>query len=255
MSCLISEYKDRVLRLQLNRPRQRNALSAELFAELKAALTAADVDSAVGAVIITGSGGAFAAGVDIAELAAFTAAAASADDMPADWTAVAACRKPVLAAVNGMALGGGCELAMMCDFIIAAESATFALPEIKLGTMPGIGGTQRLVHAVGKAKAMEMCLTGRAISAPEAERAGLVARVVADAALAEAAWQSAALIAGYSQPALFRIKESVNMASELPLAAGLRHEQQLFHSTFAFADCSEGIAAFLEKRSPLFKHK
>ena len=254
MSCLISKHKDRVLRLQLNRPKQLNALSAELFTELKAALAAAEADSRVGAVIITGSGRAFAAGVDIAELAA-AVAANNASDISSDWPCVAACRKPVVAAVNGMALGGGCELAMMCDFIIAAESATFALPEVKLGTMPGIGGTQRLLHAVGKAKAMELCLTGRTMDAAEAERAGLVARVVADDALAAAAWESASLIANHSLPVVCRIKKSVNKALELPLADGLQHEQQAFSSTFALTDCTEGMAAFLEKRQPTFKHK
>lgn len=257
MKNILVEQKERVVCIRLNRPEKLNALSSELFAELNTALDAAEGDDAVGAILLTGSGRAFAAGADIAELSGIAdfAEAAAADLITGLWERVPACRKPVIAAVNGFALGGGCELAMMCDFILAAESAKFSQPEIRLGTIPGAGGTQRLTRAVGKAKAMEMTLTGRMMDAHEAERAGLVARVVADDKLEEDAWQTAATIAAYSLPVVRLAKEAVNAAFEMSLAAGVHHERRLFHATFGLADRKEGMRAFVEKRDADFQHK
>lgn len=250
MRYITVEQRGRARRLGIDNPKKLNALSSALLAELSAALDAAEQDDGVGAMIIGGTARAFAAGVDIGELRQMQDAAAV-----RQWQRLASCRKPVIAAVAGVALGGGCELAMMCDFIIAGQSARFAQPEIKLATIPGMGGTQRLPRAVGKAAAMEMCLTGRMVGAAEAQRSGLVARVVADDALEEEAWQTAAVIAGYSLPAVCALKAAVNAAAELPLAAGLQRELQLFDSTFALADRGEGMAAFVEKRAPAFKHR
>ena len=257
MENILIEQKGRVILFRLNRPEKLNALSAELFSELNEALDAAEAAAEVGAIILTGSGRAFAAGADIAELGGVAnfAEAAETDLITGLWERVPACRKPVIAAVNGFALGGGCELAMMCDFILAAESAKFSQPEIRLGTIPGAGGTQRLTRAVGKAKSMEMTLTGRMMDAAEAERAGLVARVLPDDKLEEDAWQTAATIASYSLPVVRLAKEAVNAAFEMPLAAGVQHERRLFHATFGLADRKEGMEAFVQKRDPAFKHE
>ncbi|MCH9758388.1 MAG: enoyl-CoA hydratase/isomerase family protein [Proteobacteria bacterium] len=254
---IIIKQRGRVLRICLNRPDKLNALSSALFSELNPILAAGEQDDGIGAMIITGSGRAFAAGADVAEMHTFKDhnAAREADFISGLWEQVSACGKPVIAAVNGLALGGGCELAMMCDFIIAGESAQFAQPEIKLGTIPGIGGTQRLTRAIGKAKAMELCLTGRMMCAEEAEYLGLVVRVVADDVLEQEVWKTADIIASYSLPVTKLAKEAVNAADEMPLTEGIQHERQLFYSTFALQDRAEGMAAFLEKRPPHFKHK
>ena len=240
----------------LNRPKALNALNAELLEELATALEGFDADPAIRAVVITGSERAFAAGADIKEMAQKSYV----DTFMADFLAgpaerIAAIRKPVIAAVAGYALGGGCELAMMCDFIIAADTAKFGQPEITLGVMPGMGGSQRLTRFVGKSKAMDMCLTGRTIDATEAERAGLVSRVVPAADLMSEAIKAAAKIAEQSLPALMMAKEAVNRAYETTLAEGIRFERRLFHSTFATEDQKEGMAAFVEKRKPSFKDK
>ena len=240
----------------LNRPKALNALNAELLEELATALESFDADPAVRAIIITGSERAFAAGADIKEMAQKSYM----DTLKADFLAgpadrIAAIRKPVIAAVAGYALGGGCELAMMCDFIIAADTAKFGQPEITLGVMPGMGGSQRLARFVGKSKAMEMCLTGRTMDAAEAERSGLVSRVVPAADLMTEAMKAAAKIAEQSLPILMMTKEAVNRAYETTLAEGVRFERRLFHSTFATEDRKEGMAAFVEKRKPAFKDK
>lgn len=257
MENILVERYERVTLIRLNRPEKLNALSSELFTELNPALDEAERDDGVGAIVIIGSGRAFAAGADIVEMTGLAdySAVADSDFITGLWERIPGCRKPTIAAVNGFALGGGCELAMMCDFILAAASAKFSQPEIKLGTIPGAGGTQRLTHLVGKAKAMELCLTGRMMDAAEAERAGLVARVVADDQLEADALETAAVIASYSLPVVRIAKESINAALEMPLAAGLRHERRLFHSTFALADRREGMTAFVEKRDADFKHK
>lgn len=257
MENILVEQRGRVVMIRLNRPDKLNALSAALFTELNAALDAAEADDGVGAIVVTGSGRAFAAGADLAELAAVAdfADAASQDVITGLWERIPSCRKPVIAAVNGFALGGGCELALMCDFILAGASAKFSQPEIRLGTIPGAGGTQRLTRVVGKSKAMEMTLTGRMIDAEEAERAGLAARVIPDDKLEEEAWETATTIAAYSLPAVRLAKEAVNAALEMPLGVGVRHERRLFHATFSLADRKEGMTAFLEKRPAEFKHK
>ncbi len=242
--------------IALHRPKALNALSAALMAELARALDGFEDDEGIGAIVLTGDQRAFAAGADIKELQTKTFADVVADDLLAgDWVRVATCRKPTVAAVAGLALGGGCELAMMCDIIVAAEDAKFGQPEIRLGTMPGIGGTQRLVRAIGKSKAMEMVLTGRMMDAAEAERAGLVSRVVSADALVDEAVKVAAEIAALSRPAVAMAKEAVNRAFETPLSEGLRFERRLFHSTFATKDRAEGMAAFIEKREPRFEHE
>ena len=240
----------------LNRPKALNALNAELLEELVAALESMDADPAVRAIVITGSERAFAAGADIKEMAQKSYM----DVFKADFLAgpaerIAAIRKPVIGAVAGYALGGGCELAMMCDFIIAADTAKFGQPEITLGIMPGMGGSQRLTRFVGKSKAMEMCLTGRTMDAAEAERAGLVSRVVPAADLMAEAMKAASKIAEQSLPILMMTKESVNRAYETTLAEGIHFEQRLFHAMFATEDQKEGMAAFVEKRKPTFKDK
>jgi enoyl-CoA hydratase len=240
----------------LNRPKALNALNAELLEELAAALEEFDADPAIRAIVVTGSDRAFAAGADIKEMAAKSYMDVfKTNFLVRSSERIAAIRKPVVAAVAGYALGGGCELAMMCDFIIAADTAKFGQPETTLGVMPGIGGSQRLTRFVGKSKAMDMCLTGRTMDAVEAERAGLVSRVVPAADLLAEAMKAAAKIAEQSLPILMMTKEAVNRAYETTLAEGLRFEQRLFHSVFATEDQKEGMAAFVEKRKPVFKDK
>jgi enoyl-CoA hydratase len=241
--------------ITLNRPKALNALNRQLVTELETALTAFDADDEVAAVVVTGSEKAFAAGADIKEMADKDFADAYGSDFIGPWAAVARHQKPVIAAVSGYALGGGCELAMMCDIIIAAENAKFGQPEINLGTIPGAGGTQRLTRAVGKSKAMEMVLTGRMMDATEAERSNLVARVVPTAELLDEAVKLAETIAGKSRPIVRMAKEAVNAAYEATLEQGLLFERRLFYATFATADRREGMAAFAEKRSPDFKHR
>jgi enoyl-CoA hydratase/carnithine racemase len=243
-----------VLLIRLNRPEALNALSARLMDELTAAVDAAEADDAVRCLVITGSERAFAAGADIKEMADKTWAEAYREDfITRNWERVARCRKPVIAAVAGYALGGGCELAMMCDFILAAETARFGQPEINLGVVPGAGGTQRLTRFVGKSKAMEMVLTGRMIGAEEAERCGLVSRVVPAAELVPEAIKAAKTIAGLSPIAVMAAKELVEAAYETPLAQGIRMERRLFQSLFGLEDQKEGMAAFMEKRRPSFR--
>ena len=241
--------------ITLNRPKQLNALSPQLMVELGTALKAFDADDAIGCIILTGSEKAFAAGADIGAMAAYTFADVYKNDyITRDWETIRSIRKPVIAAVSGFALGGGCELAMMCDFIIAADNAKFGQPEIKLGIIPGAGGTQRLPRAVGKAKAMDMALTGRMMDASEAERAGLVSRVVALDKLMEEALGAALLIADYSQIAVKAAKESVNRAFESGLSDGIMFERRLFHALFATQDQKEGMDAFVNKRKAVFTH-
>ncbi|KAA5607238.1 enoyl-CoA hydratase [Roseospira marina] len=240
----------------LNRPKALNALSRGLMRELTQALDAFEANTDIGAIVLTGSEKAFAAGADIKEMANKSYMDAYMEDfITADWERATTCRKPVIAAVSGYALGGGCELAMMCDFILAAENAKFGQPEITIGTMPGAGGTQRLTRFVGKAKAMEMCLTGRMMDATEAERSGLVSRVVPVDDLKDEAIKVAGRIADLSLPLVMMVKESVNRSYETTLREGVRFERRLFHSTFATTDQKEGMAAFVEKRQPDFKNK
>ncbi len=242
--------------IRLNRPKALNALNAALVADVGAALDAFEADDEIGCIVLTGNEKAFAAGADIKEMQPKDYMVVYKEDfITSGWERVAQCRKPIIAAVAGFALGGGCEVAMMCDFIIAADNAKFGQPEIQLGTIPGAGGTQRLTRFVGKSKAMEMVLTGRMMDAEEAERAGLVSRVVAVDDLMEDAVATAAKIAKLSQPVVMMAKESVNRAYESTLAEGVRFERRLFHSTFSTEDRSEGMAAFVEKREPQFKHR
>jgi enoyl-CoA hydratase len=250
---LIVETTDAVTLIRLNRPEALNALNAQLLGELAAALSAAEADPAVGCIVITGSARAFAAGADIKEMSSKSYADMfKADFFTAGARAVEQCRKPIIAAVAGYALGGGCELAMMCDFILAADTARFGQPEITLGVAPGIGGTQRLTRQVGKSKAMEMILTGRMMDAAEAERAGLVSRILAADALLEEALAVARKIAAQSPLAVMMNKELVLAAYETTLSAGVALERRLFHSLFAFDDQKEGMAAFVEKRPAKF---
>jgi enoyl-CoA hydratase len=253
---ILVERRGKVGIVTLNRPRALNALNAALIDELGRALDDLEADPAIGAIVLTGSEKAFAAGADIKEMADKTYMQAYGEDfITSGWERVAQCRKPVVAAVAGFALGGGCEVAMMCDIVIAAENARFGQPEINLGTMPGAGGTQRLPRFIGKAKAMDLCLTGRMMDAAEAERAGLVSRVVpADKLLAEAV-AVAERIAELSLPIAMMVKESVNRAFETTLAEGVRFERRLFHSTFATEDQKEGMAAFVDKRKPAFRNR
>ena len=253
---ILTEEKGRVGVITLNRPKQLNALNAKLMQELADALYAYDRNTGIGAILIAGSEKAFAAGADIAAMKDFSYMDAyMADYITHDWEHVRRIRKPVIAAVAGYALGGGNELALMCDIVIAAENAKFGQPEINLGVMPGAGGTQRLPRAVGKAKAMEMCLTARTIDAQEAERSGLVSRVVPTEKLMEEALAVAQKVAGYSLPVAMMIKESINRAFETPLSEGVLFERRVFHSQFALEDQKEGMAAFLEKRKPNFKNR
>jgi enoyl-CoA hydratase len=249
------EKHGRVGMIRLDRPQALNALNAALIAELSAAIDAFEADDQIGCILITGSEKAFAAGADIKEMVGKSFMDAFMGDFVGRWDRVAHARKPVVAAVAGFALGGGCELAMQCDLIIAADNAKFGQPEIKLGVIPGIGGTQRLTRAVGKAKAMDLILTGRMMDAQEAERSGLVARVVPLADLMSEAMKAAETIASMSLPALMVAKESVNRAFETSLAEGVRFERRVFHSLFATEDQKEGMAAFVEKRPAKFKNR
>jgi enoyl-CoA hydratase len=251
---LVVETRGKVGLIRLNRPDVLNALSAKLKSELIAAVEAFDADPNVHCMVLTGSEKAFAAGADIAEMTGKSFADLQAEDFGAEWNRLALARKPIIAAVAGYALGGGCELAMSCDLIIAADNAKFGQPEIKLGIIPGFGGTQRLPRAVGKAKAMDLILTGRMMDAAEAERAGLVARIVPLASLLDEAMKVAETIANMSLPAVMIAKESVNRAFETPLTEGVRFERRVFHSLFATEDQKEGMAAFVEKRPPRFKN-
>ena len=249
------EQKGRVGVITLNRPKQLNALSPALMTELGRALAAYDGDAGVGAIVITGNDKAFAAGADIGAMKDFSYMHAYMNDYITDWEHFRAVRKPVIAAVAGYALGGGCEVAMQCDIVIAADNAKFGQPEINLGVMPGFGGTQRLPRFTSKAKAMDLCLTARMMDAEEAERAGLVSRVVPLARLMDEAMAVAEKIAGYSAPVVMMIKESINRAYETSLAEGVLFERRVFQSQFTLEDQKEGMAAFVEKRKPSFKHK
>ena len=251
---ILVETRGAVGIVTLNRPEALNALCAKLIEELAGALDAFETDDAIGCVVVTGSERAFAAGADIKEMQPKTYMDAYLEDfITVGWERVTGCRKPVVAAVAGYALGGGCEMAMMCDFIIAADTARFGQPEINLGALPGGGGTQRLARFIGKSKTMDMCLTGRMMDAAEAERAGLVSRVVPADKLLDTAVEVAASIAAKSRPAAMITKECVNRAYEMPLSEGVKFERRMFHSTFATEDQKEGMAAFIEKREPVFK--
>lgn len=249
------ESKGKVGVIRLNRPPALNALNAELAGEVGKAIAAFEADAGIGCIVLTGSEKAFAAGADIKEMAGKDYMDAFFGNFAADWDAAARARKPVIAAVAGFALGGGCELAMQCDLIIAADNAKFGQPEIKLGIIPGIGGTQRLTRAIGKAKAMDMILTGRMMDATEAERSGLVARVVPLADLMNEAMKTANAIASMSLPSVMLAKEAVNRAFETTLAEGVLFESRVFHSLFATVDQKEGMAAFVEKRPAKFENK
>ncbi|GLO43317.1 MULTISPECIES: enoyl-CoA hydratase [Pseudomonas] len=241
--------------ITLNRPQALNALNAQIVGEINQALDQLERDPNIGCVVLTGSAKAFAAGADIKEMAELQYPQIYVDDLFSDADRIANRRKPIIAAVSGFALGGGCELAMMCDFILAADNARFGQPEINLGVLPGMGGTQRLTRAVGKAKAMELCLTGRLMGAEEAERAGLVARIVPQAELVEEALKVAATIASKSIPVSMMVKESVNRAFEVTLSEGVRFERRVFHAAFATEDQKEGMAAFIAKREAQFKDR
>ncbi len=251
---ILVEIHGKVGLVTLNRPAALNALNDQLMDELGRALQSFDADEDVGCMVITGNEKAFAAGADIGAMASYSYMDAyKGDFITRNWEQIRCVRKPVIAAVAGYALGGGCELAMMCDFIIAADNAKFGQPEIKLGIIPGAGGTQRLPRAISKSKAMDMCLTARMMDAQEAERAGLVSRIVAADKLLEESLSAAAVIAGMSLPIVMMIKESINRAYETTLNEGVQFERRLFHSTFATEDQKEGMKAFLEKRLPVFK--
>ncbi|WP_306579927.1 enoyl-CoA hydratase [Pseudomonas sp.] len=241
--------------ITLNRPQALNALNAQIVGEINQALDQLERDPNIGCVVLTGSAKAFAAGADIKEMAELQYPQIYVDDLFSDADRIANRRKPIIAAVSGFALGGGCELAMMCDFILAADNASFGQPEINLGVLPGMGGTQRLTRAVGKAKAMELCLTGRLMGAEEAERAGLVARIVPQAELVEEALKVAATIASKSIPVSMMVKESVNRAFEVTLSEGVRFERRVFHAAFSTEDQKEGMAAFIAKREAQFKDR
>ena len=251
---ILAETIGKVGLISLNRPKQLNALNDQLMSELGAALDAFEADDNIGCIVITGSEKAFAAGADIGAMATFSYMDAYRGDyITRNWERVKTCRKPVIAAVAGFALGGGCELAMMCDMIFAADTAQFGQPEIKLGILPGAGGTQRLPRAISKAKAMDMCLTARFVDAQEAERGGLVARIIPADKLLEETMAAATTIAGFSLPVVMMIKESVNRSYESGLQEGLLFERRTFHSAFALADQKEGMKAFVEKRKPVFR--
>jgi len=248
--------QDRVGVITLNRPKALNALNNDLMDEMGAALLAFDADEGIGAIVITGSDRAFAAGADIGAMTSFTYMDVYLSEyITRNWEQIRKVRKPVIAAVAGFALGGGCELAMMCDIVIAADTAKFGQPEIKLGVIPGAGGTQRLPRAIGKAKAMDLCLTSRMMDAQEAERSGLVSRVVPAAQLMDEAMAVATQIASMSLPSVMVLKESVNRAYESPLSEGVLFERRVFHALFATEDQKEGMRAFMEKRTPNFKHR
>ncbi|MCW2743228.1 MAG: enoyl-CoA hydratase/isomerase [Blastococcus sp.] len=252
---VILERRGRVALVRLNRPKALNALNGQMMDEVTGLLGELDSDPGVGAIILTGSERAFAAGADIKEMQSKTFAEVFTGDLFAPWDSLSRLRTPTVAAVAGYALGGGCELAMLCDVLLAADTAVFGQPEVKLGVIPGIGGSQRLTRAVGKAKAMEMCLTGRNMDAVEAERAGLVSRIVPAAQLLDEAWAVAGTIAGMSKPVTAMITEVVDKAFETTLAEGVAFERRVFHSAFALDDQTEGMSAFVEKRSPDFRHR
>jgi len=253
---VISEVHDKVGLIRINRPEALNALNNEVVDGIGAAIDAFEADENIGCIVLTGSEKAFAAGADIGFMKDFDYMHAyKTDFITRNWERIKTARKPVIAAVSGFALGGGCEMAMMCDMIFASDTARFGQPEIRLGTMPGAGGTQRLPRAVAKAKAMDLCLTARMMDATEAEKAGLVARVIPAERLLEETLEAARIIAGYSLPVVMMIKESVNRAYESSLNEGLLFERRVFHSAFALEDQKEGMAAFVEKRKPAFKNR
>ncbi len=252
---ILVETRGKVGLITLNRPKALNALNQDVLREVVAAMEAFEDDARIGAIVLTGSEKAFAAGADIKEMQPKSYVDMYMSDFFAGWDAATRVRKPIIAAVAGYALGGGCELAMMCDFIIAADSAKFGQPEITLGVMPGMGGSQRLTRFVGKSKAMDMCLTGRMMDAAEAERSGLVSRVVPSGELVEEALKAAAKIADLSMPAVMMTKEAVNRSYETTLAEGLRFERRVFHAMFALEDQKEGMSAFAEKRSANFRNR
>ncbi len=252
---ILVETRGKIGLITLNRPKALNALNSQVLAELVDAARSFEADPAIGCIVLTGSEKAFAAGADIKEMQNRQFAEMYAEDFFGGWEEFTRLRKPVIAAVAGYALGGGCELAMMCDFIIAADNAKFGQPEITLGVMPGMGGSQRLTRFVGKSKAMDMCLTGRMMDAAEAERSGLVSRVVPLGELLEETLRAAAKIADMSQPATMMVKEAVSRAYETTLGEGLRFERRVFHSMFALEDQKEGMAAFVEKRTPNFRNR
>ena len=251
---ILVEHRGKVGLITLNRPKALNALNTQVLADVVSALEAMEADAGIGAIVLTGSEKAFAAGADIKEMQPKSYVEMYLADFFAGWDAMLRVRKPIIAAVSGYALGGGCELAMMCDFIIAGDNAKFGQPEITLGVMPGMGGSQRLTRFVGKSKAMDMCLTGRMMDAAEAERSGLVSRVVPAADVVDEAIKAAEKIAGFSLPAVMMTKEAVNRSYETTLAEGLRFERRVFHSMFALEDQKEGMAAFAEKRAPNFRN-
>ncbi len=253
---IIYETRGAVALIRFNRPKALNALNSQVARELGQALHAADSDPAVGCIVLAGGDKAFAAGADIKEMQGKTFQDVFLDDfITKEWEEITKIRKPVIAAVAGYALGGGCEVAMMCDFVIAADTAKFGQPEINLGIIPGSGGTQRLTRFVGKSKAMEMCLTGRMMDAQEAERAGLVSRIVPADKLLDDAIRTAQSIADKSRPVVFMVKESVNRAYETTLREGVLFERRVFHSAFSLEDKREGMSAFVEKREPKFKNR
>ena len=255
LETILVERRERVGMITLHRPKSLNALSRQLAREVIDTLKAFDADDNIGAIIITGSARAFAAGADIEEMANLTYAEFYCDDIFAPWDELRAISKPIIAAVSGYALGGGCELALMCDFIIASEDAQFGQPEIKLGILPGIGGSQRLANAVGKSLAMDLVLTGRTIDVQEAKAAGLVARVVPAKELLQTTLEAAHTIAAYNSPAVRMAKEAVNVAFETSLTEGMRHERRLFQAAFATEGQKEGMHAFIAKRAPVFRHR
>ncbi|MDD0973928.1 enoyl-CoA hydratase [Pseudomonas fontis] len=250
---ILLDIKGKVGLITLNRPQALNALNAQIVREINQALDQLEADRNIGCIVLTGSAKAFAAGADIKEMAELTYPQIYLDDLFSDSDRIANRRKPIIAAVSGFALGGGCELALMCDFILAADNAKFGQPEINLGVLPGMGGTQRLTRAVGKAKAMELCLSGRLMGAEEAERAGVVARIVPQAELLDEAMKVAAVIASKSVPVAMMVKETVNRAFEVSLSEGVRFERRVFHAAFATHDQKEGMAAFIDKREAQFK--
>lgn len=252
---ILHETRGEVALITLNRPKALNALNSTVMAELAQVLTIIEADGKIGAAILTGSEKAFAAGADIKEMQDMQFADAYLDDALGGWEAISNFRKPLIAAVSGYALGGGCELATMCDFIIASQSAKFGQPEITLGVIPGMGGTQRLARFIGKAKTMDLCLTGRMMDAAEAESCGLVARVVPDNELLEETIRAAKKIASFSHPSVMMAKEAINRGFETSMSEGLRFERRLFHSLFALDDQKEGMTAFVEKRTPSFKNR
>ncbi len=253
---VLFEKRDKVGLITLNRPEFLNALCKQLMTQLGDILKQCEQDPEVHCIVLTGSQKAFAAGADIKEMLDWPIENSDSEHfVTEEWEAISACRKPLIAAVSGYALGGGCEIALMCDMIVAGQSAKFSQPEVTIGTMPGAGGTQRLPRTIGKAKAMDMCLTGEMITAEQAEKAGLISRLVPDKQVLEKALEIAQLISTFSLPVIMKIKESIKQSFEIPLSEGLRLERKLFHSTFTLEDRKEGMGAFLEKRRPQFKNK